>query len=546
MAQQTADGVLQSEEVGSASIHLQKLATDGGRNHSVTNVQAGSARNLEGGRLVLLLICLCLGSFLVGYDSSCIGTLAPVITDQLHALNDLGWFQPVYLVALCAPMLILGQLYSLYSMKTLYMAAFSIFVIGSVLTAAAPSPTSFILGRALSGLGAAGINSGITCNIIANTVPLERRPMILGICGGLECAALAFGPLISGTIANYTTWRVSFYILIPLGVAVIITVFFSISHLRHPEKAHLNRKERLEHIDWIGLATELPLTACLVLGLQWARTLYPWANWRIILLLTLTGALLGIFFFAEYKAGDRSLISLKMLRQRTVAFARLTTFCNFAAMGHFLPLYFQAVRGASTLASGLMYLPMALSMSIFALLGGPITTYIGYYSPTLATSSVLTVIGTGLITTLRPDSPAAKWISYQIIYGIGIGLAFQPPFIAVQTVLGNSTVPTALVLLNFVQILGGIIVLSIAQNVFLTKLASNLSTVVPQFNMTSILTSGALNLVDSVPADHRDLVLIAYNKALVDVFYIALGLSGLTVLSTLGIEFKRIKAKKRE
>lgn len=59
-------------------------------------------------------------------------------------------------------MLIYGQLYTLYSMKTLYMASFSIFAIGSVLTAAAPSSVSFILGRAFSGLGAAGINSGIS------------------------------------------------------------------------------------------------------------------------------------------------------------------------------------------------------------------------------------------------------------------------------------------------------------------------------------------------------------------------------------------------
>jgi hypothetical protein len=213
---------------------------------------------------------------------------------------------------------------------------------------------------------------------------------------------------------------------------------------------------------------------------------------------------------------------------------------NTALTKHQLPLYFQAVRGASTLGSGLMYLPLALAMSISALLGGPLTTYIGYYSPTLTMGSVLTVIGTGLITTLQPDSPAAKWISYQIIYGIGIGLAFQPPFIAVQTVLEGSTVPAALVLLNFVQILGGIIVLSIAQNVFLTKLVSYLATVVPQLDTSIILNNGALGLIDSVSAAHRDQVLTAYNRALVDVFYISLGLSCVAVLSTLGIERKRI------
>ena len=80
--------------------------------------------------------------------------------------------------------------------------------------------------------------------------------------------ALAFGPLISGTIAHYATWRVSFYIIIPIGVAIIIMVFFSIGHLRRPENVHLNSKDRLERIDLLGFATEVPMTLCLVIGLQ--------------------------------------------------------------------------------------------------------------------------------------------------------------------------------------------------------------------------------------------------------------------------------------
>lgn len=206
-----------------------------------------------------------------------------------------------------------------------------------------------------------------------------------------------------------------------------------------------------------------------------------------------------------------------------------------------LPLYFQTVRGASTLGSGLMYLPMALAMSIFALIGGRLTTYIGYYSPVLMIGSMLTVVGTALISTLQPDSPAGKWITYQIIYGIGIGLAFQPPFIAVQTVLEGSLIPAGLVLLYYVQILGGVIVVSIAQNVFLTKLVSYLATAVPQLDTSTILKNGALSLISSVSAGDKAKVLIAYNRALVDIFYISLGLSCVAVVCTLGIEWKRIR-----
>jgi len=112
-------------------------------------------------------------------------------------------------------------------------------------------------------------------------------------------------------------------------------------------------------------------------------------------------------------------------------------------------------------------------MAITALTGGPLTSFIGYYSPVLMLGSVSAAVAVGLISTFTPDTGAGEWISY---YGIGTGMAFQPPFIAVQTVLDDSTVPTALVLLSFTQIFGGIVVLSITQNVFLNRLTKSTRT----------------------------------------------------------------------
>lgn len=209
-----------------------------------------------------------------------------------------------------------------------------------------------------------------------------------------------------------------------------------------------------------------------------------------------------------------------------------------------MPLYFQAVRGAGTFRSGLMYLPQAATIAIMALVGGPLITKAGYYNPTLIIGSIFSIVGAGLITTFGPDTSPGRWISYQIIYGLGIGLAFQPPYVAVQTVLDDSIVPTALVLLSFTQQLGGIVMLSIAQNVFLNRLTHNLTIEVPQLGPDAISNHGALGLISAVPAAARDQVVFAYSKALGDVFYIALGLTGVVVLSALGVEWKSIKKEK--
>lgn len=167
---------------------------------------------------------------------------------------------------------------------------------------------------------------------MAHSTLLATRPMYLAVCGGIECAALAFGPLIAGAIAARTTWRVAFYMAIPMAVAIIFIIYFSIGQLRRPEHADLSKKGKLEKIDWTGLATQLSMTGCLILALQWAGTEYPWRDWRIILLLTLSGGLLAAFLFAERRNGDKAMVPLKMLRRQIVAFASCVTFCNFSAL----------------------------------------------------------------------------------------------------------------------------------------------------------------------------------------------------------------------
>jgi hypothetical protein len=125
-----------------------------------------------------------------------------------------------------------------------------------------------------------------------------------------------------------------------------------------------------------------------------------------------------------------------------------------------------------------------------------------------------------------------------------LALRFQPPYMAVQTVLPESLVSTALVMLSFTQQFGGIVILSIAQNVFLNRLGHNLATQVLGLDDRALLSSGATVLVASVPLEFRDQALLAYNRAIVYVLYIALGLTCLVLVSTIGIEWKSVKTRK--
>lgn len=167
-------------------------------------------------------------------------------------------------------------------------------------------------------------------SILANTTSLKSRPVFLAVAGGVESSALAFGPVISGAISHTSSWRVSFYVIIPFAALCAFTVLVSVGQIRRPENADLSIWQGLQRIDWLGFGISVPMTICLVMGLEWAGATYAWNDWRIILLLTLAGLLLNCFLGIEIRGKEKSLVPLNMLGQRSVAFASIVTFCNYA------------------------------------------------------------------------------------------------------------------------------------------------------------------------------------------------------------------------
>jgi Major Facilitator Superfamily len=131
-------------------------------------------------KLVLITTALCLSVFCMALDNTIIATAIPKITDQFQALDDIGWFVSVYLLTTCGFQLIYGKIYKFYSIKWTYMAALLVFEIGSLICAVAPNATALILGRAVAGLGSAGIFTGAIL-IVSYTVPLTSRPIYMGV-----------------------------------------------------------------------------------------------------------------------------------------------------------------------------------------------------------------------------------------------------------------------------------------------------------------------------------------------------------------------------
>lgn len=200
----------------------------------------------------------------------------------------------------------------------------------------------------------------------------------------------------------------------------------------------------------------------------------------------------------------------------------------------------------SATQSGIRNLPLLIGTTIFSIVAGGLITWLGYYVPFIFIGSALLSIGSGLLTTFEVDTPTAKWVCYQLIAGMGIGLAFQQPMIAAQTVLKQEDIPIGSAAVVFFQTLGGALFISVAQNIFATELVNGIVAKVPDIAPWMILNTGATALISTFPSEVLPQILEAYNGAVTKTFYASVALAIVGFIGGLGMEMVSVKGKKIE
>ncbi|KAF3055559.1 putative HC-toxin efflux carrier TOXA [Daldinia childiae] len=515
-----------------------------------------SLPSLPSTRLFAIIGGLCLGTFLFGLDLNIIGVAIPPITTEFRSLADVAWYGSAYMLTLTAFQPLFGNLNKFFNPKVVYMISLSIFEVGSIISAAAPRSDVLIVGRAILGLGAAGLLQGALA-IIGLVVAVDKVPLYIGIVVSSMALSVCCGPVIGGALTEFIGWRWCFWINVPAGACVLIIIFFFVnisgSSLNQTTR-NLSIYEKIRHMDFVGLILFLGSICCLLLVLTWGGQAYPWNNGRIIGLFVVFGVLTVGLIFWLVKRKDLALIPLRVLRNRTIYMGSITLVgygIISVVYGYYLPILFQSVQGVSTTESGIRYIALVGPQICAIVVTGALVSQWGYYVPYMIAGGALCCIGSGLLATVDLTTPTVEWAAYLVIIGLGLGMAAQIPYTALQAVLEPEDVATGNAIAVFSFHLAGAIGTAIGQ----TLLIDGLNVAVPQYtdglvSPAAVIQAGATGLATVAAGDIQLLQDLRWAYGIAVRRTIILGLAGacLTVPASCAMEWLNIKrvAEERE
>ncbi len=365
------------------------------------------------------LVAAILGSTVVFLDATVVNVALPALSDDLGAgLASQQWVVEAYLLALVALMLVGGSLGDQFGRRLMFVSGLIGFAITSVLCAIAPSDEFLIGARALQGMAGALLVPG-SLALVAAAFEGAARGKAVGTWTAWTGIATVLGPAGGGFLVDQFSWRLIFWVNVPL---IVVTVLLTLRHV-----AESRDPQAYRGIDWVGIV----LSALGLGGPVFALIEQPTYGWTDpIVLIPLIGGVVCFAAFILWETRARHpMLELALFRVRNFAVANLATLTTYAGlMGgfFFITLFLQQTAGYSALEAGLATTPVSLMLFFLSPRFGKLASGTGPRVP-MTLGPIIGGIGLMLFTRVGVDpSYVTDVLPAVLLFGLGLSLTVAP------------------------------------------------------------------------------------------------------------------------
>ncbi|CAM5488439.1 MFS transporter [Leifsonia shinshuensis] len=358
----------------------------------------------------------------------------PVIQQDLHTTTaGVTWTMTAWLIAAAVATPLLGRVGDLVGKRRVFVLALLAVALGSVIAAVAPSIGVLIAGRVVQGLG--GAMFPLAFGIIRDEFPAHRLPSAIGAIASIIAVGSGLGTVLAGPLASALSWRGLF--LVPVALTVTAAVLALVIVPESPSRATggVNPWSAVLLSGWL-IALLLPLST----GAQWG-----WSSPQVIGLFALAALLLAAWVVVELRS-RHPLVDMRLMREPGVwsmnaaaVFIGAAMFAVFAFFPRFVqtPVSTGYGLGASVAESGLLMLPMLVTMAVTGFLSGPLERWLGFRTQIVIAAVVMA--GSSLSLAFLHGSLAAV-ATASGVFGIGLGLIYAAiTSVVVQSVPATQT-----------------------------------------------------------------------------------------------------------
>lgn len=397
--------------------------------------------------LLLVAATVVVGAVMTILDTTVVNVAIRTLAEEFDSpLATIQWVATGYTLALATVIPLTGWAAERFGTKRLYLTSITLFLVGSMLSGIASSSTELIVFRVLQGLGG-GMLMPAGMTILTRAAGPQRVGRVMAIMGVPMMLGPIAGPILGGWLVDDFSWRWIFFINVPVGI-VALALTARVLPRDVPQPGH--------RLDWLGLGLLSPGLALLIYGLAKTSTEGGFGSAAVLVPMALGVVALAAFVAHARHAGEDALIDLRLFANKTFSAAAGTMILVIIAVFGgmlLLPLYLQAVRGESAMASGLLLAPQGIGAMLAMPIAGNLAdrTGIGRIVP-----GGLVLVGVTFLGLTQLEADTSYWLFGVDLFfmGIGMGMTMMPTFSGAMQTLSQAAIPKASTTLNINQQVG--------------------------------------------------------------------------------------------